>query len=185
MHEELLRTKLYAPSVRTNLVPRPELIKRLNVGIQHGARLTLIAAPAGYGKTTLLAEWISQSEIPFCWLSLDKQDNDPGRFLSYFTASLQSINIEVDEKVSAGLLSPQLDNYEVLLISLINQISAKKSSFALILDDYHLIESQEVHRMLTFLLENHPQQMHLVIAALQCLTQFSPGSLKPLASVCF
>jgi LuxR family maltose regulon positive regulatory protein len=158
----ILTTKLYKPSLRPQSVPRPRLIERLERGL--GGKLTLISAPAGYGKTTLMSEWISQSRIPFCWLSLDQNDNDLGRFLTYLVASLQSIDLDVD----AHLLSlPQLQKTKSFgdhLIPLINQVAATSNRFALILDDYHLIHENEIHTTLSYLLEHLPTNLHLVIA---------------------
>lgn len=104
MTTALLTTKLYIPPVRSELVSRRHLIERLNAGLS--GKLTLISAPAGFGKTTLVSEWISQSDIPFCWISLDDNDNDPGQFLAYLTASLQSIEIEVDPEPIKLLQNP-------------------------------------------------------------------------------
>ncbi len=171
MLDTLLRTKLFAPPLRPNLVPRPRLIGRLNEGM-HG-KLTLVSAPAGFGKTTLVLAWLDQVERPAAWLSLDEGDNDPLRFLSYFVTALQGILIanaassagdgEFGAKVIAQLQSPQPPPLEMLLTQLINELSAAAQNVIFVLDDYHLISARPVHDALTFLLDHLPQQMHLVI----------------------
>ncbi len=164
MPETLLRTKLFVPPLRPNLVPRPRLINRLNEGLQPGHKLTLVSAPAGFGKTTLLSHWVNQSRTPSCWYSLDEKDNDLGRFMSYIVASLQSIDIEVDELILTLLQSQQTSKIEALLIPIINCVSEHDGLFAMILDDYYLIQEKEIHDALTFLLDHLPPNMHLVIA---------------------
>lgn len=139
------------------------MLERLNEGWNR--KLTLVSAPAGYGKSTLLIEGISQSEMPFCWLSLDEQDNDLNRFLSYLLASLDSIHFEFDKQILNAYQSHPSNNYTRLLIPLINQISDSEGHFSLVLDDYHLIENQQIHEAVIFLLENIPKNMHLVIAS--------------------
>ncbi|MCP4363663.1 MAG: hypothetical protein GY796_37160, partial [Chloroflexi bacterium] len=110
MSGDLLQTKLYVPRLRPLLIPRPHLIKQLNQGIQQGCKLTLISAPAGFGKSTMIAEWVHnpQSTIhnsQFCWLSLDENDNDLTRFLTYFVAALQTIESNIGKSVLAVLKS--------------------------------------------------------------------------------
>jgi LuxR family maltose regulon positive regulatory protein len=185
----LLTTKLYIPPVRPELVSRPRLTERLNAGLHR--KLTLISAPAGFGKTTLLSEWIhsgvssreygvrgeheSAGEVSptpysllptprFSWLSLDEGDNDPARFWAYFVAALQTTRAEVGEAALTMLQSPQPPPIEPLLTGLINEIAEMPDRFVLVLDDYHLIEAQPIHDALTFLLDHLPSQMHLVIA---------------------
>jgi LuxR family maltose regulon positive regulatory protein len=161
MPPQILSTKLYIPQPRQNLVSRPRLLDLLKRGTKN--KLTLISAPAGYGKTTLLSEWINQSEIPSCWLSLDTQENDLKLFLAYLIASLQSIHIEVDERIASILQTQQPEKYDELLIPLINQISDADSRFTLVLDDYHLIHNDKIHKTLTFFLDHLPTNMHLVV----------------------
>ena len=172
MPETLLRTKLFVPPVRPNLVPRPHLIKRLNQGLQLGHKLTLVSAPAGFGKTTLVTEWLHKSPIPnsqFAWFSLDENDNDLTRFLTYFVAAMQTIETTVGETAVAFLQSPQPVPPEVILTSLINDIAGLVASMnqaqplILILDDCHHIADRAIHNALTFLLENMPPNCHLVL----------------------
>jgi len=162
MHSEILTTKLYIPSPGLGLIPRPRLLDWLNQGLDK--KLSLISAPAGFGKTTLLSQWIAQSEIPFCWFALDDNDNDLGRFLAYFIASLQSIQIEVDLQTLKLLQSPQQNTNDTVLIPLINQIAVAPSRFALVLDDYHKINNSAIHDAVTYILDHQPLGMHLVIA---------------------
>jgi len=172
MTTPILTTKLYIPPIRptSSVVPRPRLIERLNDGPHSRRKLTLISAPAGFGKSTLTSDWIHQSKAPAAWLSLDEGDNDFVRFLTYFIAALQTIEArqEVAGNIGKGALgmlqSPQPPPTEIVLTSLINDIAALSDRIILVLDDYHLIETQPIHNALTFLLEHLPPQMHLVIA---------------------
>jgi len=173
MTAPLLTTKLYIPplrpdpstALRTSLVPRPRLIQRLEEGLRLGHRLTLVSAPAGFGKTTLLSGWLRQSGMPVAWVSLDEGDNDPARFLAYFVAALQTIEADIGEGISGVFQSPQPPPMEELLTALVNQINAIPDRFVFVLDDYHLIEAQSIHDALRFLLDHLPPQMHLVIAS--------------------
>ena len=161
MDMPLLQTKLYTPLSRSNLVARPHLIERLNEGLDR--KLTLVSAPAGFGKTTLVAEWLGQTAIPVAWLSLDKDDGDLTRFLTYFVAALQQIEEKVGQTTQRLLQAPQPPPPETLMTSLINDIAVLLQDFALVLDDYHLIEAQPVHEAVTYLLNHMPPHMHLVI----------------------
>jgi LuxR family maltose regulon positive regulatory protein len=162
MPTPILATKLYISPPRAKIVLRPRLIERLNEGLQR--RLTLISAPAGFGKTTLVSEWTARCERPVAWLSLDEGDNDPSRFLSYIVAALQTIATNIGKGVLAILQSPQPPPIESILTALLNEITTVPDHFVLVLDDYHVIDSKPVDKALTFLLEHLPPQMHLVIA---------------------
>jgi LuxR family maltose regulon positive regulatory protein len=157
----LLATKLFIPPTRFELVPRPRLTERLNQGMR--GKLTLISAPAGFGKTTLLSEWAENSQRSVAWLSLEEGDNDPTHFLAYFVAALQTIEEGIGETALAMLQSPQPPPVESVLTSLINEIAAIPDRIVLVLDDYHLIEAQPIHDALTFTLDHLPPQMRLVI----------------------
>ena len=179
MSGDLLRTKLYVPRLRPLLVPRPHLIEKLNQGLQQGCKLTLVSAPAGFGKTTLIVEWAAAHSrgmrnqslrIPqLCWLSLDENDNDPSRFLAYVAAALQKITISVGETAVALLQSPQPVPIEEVLTSLLNDIVSlavdedPAHPVILILDDYHHINAHAVHDTLTFLLDNLPPNWRLIL----------------------
>ena len=164
MSTPILATKLYIPPPRPKIVLRPRLIERLNEGLSAGRKLTLISAPAGFGKTTLVSEWVAGCERPVAWLSLDEGDNDPTRFLTYLVAALQTIAANIGAGVLAALQSPQPPPTESILTTLLNEITTIPDNFILVLDDYHVIDSKPVDEALTFLLEHLPPQMHLVIA---------------------
>jgi LuxR family maltose regulon positive regulatory protein len=163
--DPLLATKLYIPPIRPELVSRPRLIERLNAGLDR--KLTLVSAPAGFGKTTLVTEWLAGVSRrggcgrPFTWLSLDENDNDPARFFTYFVAALQRLDPNIGQTAQAMLQAPQPPSPEALLTSLINDIAATSTPFALVLDDYHLIDAPPIHQQLAFLLEHLPPSMHL------------------------
>lgn len=181
MSGDLLVTKLFVPSLRAAFVPRPRLVARLNQGLKSGAKLTLISAPAGFGKTTLASEWLVQladsqsataaEKTAVAWLSLDEEDNDPTRFLTYFVAALQTMVANLGETAVAMLQSPQPPGIVSVLTALLNDIAkmapprtGQALPFVLVLDDYHLIASSAIHEAVGFLLENLPVTLHLVIA---------------------
>ena len=142
-------------------IPPDRAVER---GSRRRRRLTLISAPAGFGKTTLVSEWVAGCGRPVAWLSLDEGDNDPARFLTYLVAALQTIAANIGEGVLAVLQSPQPPPTESILTALLNEITTIPDNFILVLDDYHVIDSKPVDDALTFLLEHLPPQMHLVIA---------------------
>jgi LuxR family maltose regulon positive regulatory protein len=160
----ILQTKLYLPPIRPELVSRPRLIERLNAGLHR--KLTLVSAPAGFGKTTLVSQWVAGCERLTAWLSLDGGDNDPTRFLAYLVAALQTIAANIGEGVLGVLHAsqPQPPSTESILTALLNEITTIPDNFVLVLDDYHVIDAKPVDNALTFLLEHLPPQMHLVIA---------------------
>jgi LuxR family maltose regulon positive regulatory protein len=160
----LLKTKLYLPPVRPDLVSRPRLVQQLNRGFRRGRRLTLVSAPAGYGKTTLITEWAAQSDQPLAWLSLDQGDNDSTRFWIYVVAALQTVRDDIDEIAQTAIRSPDPSSFESALIRMLNQIATVLDPVVLVLDDYHVINTPGIHDTLSFLLENLPPQMHLMIA---------------------
>jgi LuxR family maltose regulon positive regulatory protein len=175
MTTPILTTKLYIPTIRPELVPRPRLFERLNEGLHR--KLTVISAPAGFGKTTLVTEWldpmqgdaknISQADYKIAWLSLDEGDNDAARFLTYFIGALNQVegtSAAIGEGTLTMLQSPQPPPTEVALIPLINEIATIPDRIIFVLDDYHLIHAEPVHDALNYLIENMPSQLHLVIA---------------------
>ncbi|NUO83790.1 helix-turn-helix transcriptional regulator, partial [candidate division KSB1 bacterium] len=159
----LLTTKLYIPRALAEFVPRPHLAQRLNQGLS--CKLTLISAPAGFGKTTLLGEWIPHSPRCITWVSLDHGDNDPMRFWSYFIAGLQMLQSSLGEKAHALITEAQPPPLEFVLTTLVNEIAAFPDTFALVLDDYHVIAAPQIHQSLAFMLEHLPRNMHLIIAS--------------------
>ena len=162
MPTPVLVTKLYIPPPRPTVVPRPRLIARLHEGLHR--KMTLISAPAGFGKTTLVGAWVAGIERPVAWLSLDEGDNDPARFLAYLVAALRTIAATIGEGVLGALQSPQPPPTDVMLTALLNELTTIPDRSVLVLDDYHLIDAEPVDRALTFLLEHLPPQLHLVIA---------------------
>ena len=158
----ILKTKLYIPPMRPELVPRPRLIERLNARVHR--KLTLVSAPPGFGKTTLLAEWAGLCGRPVAWVSLDEGDNDPARFLAYLIAALQRVEESIGEGVLDMAASPHPPSMEDLVAMLINQAVTVSFAPILILDDYHLIGARPIHEALSFLLDHLPPQMHVVIA---------------------
>lgn len=184
MPDPLLATKLYVPVPHPELVLRPRLGKRLNEGL--GRKLTLVSAPAGYGKTTLLSTWIAAHreamdwgetpnlenlsaktgrQIPkFGWLSLDDGDNDLARFLAYWMAALRMADPAINPEISQVSPSPALLSAEPVMTNLINDLAARSSPIVIILDDYHLIQNATIHQALDFWLVHQPPRMHLVIA---------------------
>ncbi|MBK5109577.1 MAG: hypothetical protein JJE12_15690, partial [Anaerolineales bacterium] len=163
MTSPLLSTKLFTPSPRAKLVSRPRLVNRLNAGLQK--RLTLISAPAGFGKSTALSSWIADSDYPVAWLSLDEGDNELAQFLSYFVAALQTINASLGRGAAVALQSPDGFNPEILLTNLGNEITETDHDMVIIEDDYHMIESQPVDNALLFIMDHLPRQMHLFISS--------------------
>ena len=157
----ILATKLYLPPLRPNVVSRPRLLERLNEGLY--SKLTLVSAPAGFGKTTLVSEWLTGCGRSAAWLSLDAGDNDPARFLTYLIAALQALAANVGAGVVNVLQSPQPPATESIVTTLLNDITTISDEFILVLDDYHVIEAPPVDQALTHLVEHLPPQMHLVI----------------------
>jgi LuxR family maltose regulon positive regulatory protein len=163
MSTTILATKLFIPPPRSKIVLRPRLIERLNEGLSASRKLTLISAPAGFGKTTLVSEWVADCDQKVVWLSLDEGDNDPACFLAYLVAALRTISENIGAGALALLQSPQPPSSESILTTLLNEITAIPDNFVLVLDDYHVIDSKPVDEALTFLLEHLPPQMHMVI----------------------
>jgi LuxR family maltose regulon positive regulatory protein len=172
--DKLLSAKLNIPVERRDHLARPRLTERLSAGLQR--KVTLCSAPTGFGKTSLLSEWIRVSRIPAAWLSLDAHDNESVRFLSYLIAALQTIKPMIGQDILTWLQTPsQLAGQastllseeweDRVLTSLVNDITATPGTFVLVLDDYHMIESPQIHEIIGFLNEHSPAYMHLVIAS--------------------
>jgi LuxR family transcriptional regulator, maltose regulon positive regulatory protein len=174
----ILATKLYIPPPPPKVVLRTRLIERLDEGLSEGRKLSLISAPAGFGKTTLVSEWIAAltptpsaaspsgrgEKVRAAWLSLDEGDSDPTRFLTYLVAALQTITPKLGEGALEVLQASQSQPpTESILTALLNEVTTIPDPFLLVLDDYHVIESRPVDEALTFLVEHLPPQMHLVI----------------------
>ena len=163
MTSPLLATKLYLPRMRPNRVSRPHLMERLRQGLLPGCQLVLVSAPAGFGKTTLAAEWAHTAGLPAAWLSLDEKDNDPLRFWHYLIAALQTVDPALGQDMDVALDAPAPPPVESLLIFLVNDLIQFRKPLLLLLDDYHLIENRAIHEGLNFLLDHNPPDIHIAL----------------------
>lgn len=163
METPLLHTKLYIPTPRPDLVPRPDLWARLEAGLLR--KLTLISAPAGFGKTTLLTSWLPTCQRSVAWLSLDETDNELTRFLTYLIAALQQLEPTLGTTTLAHLSASEPPPPETLLVSLVNEFAILAEQVVLVLDDYHVITAQAIHSAVTFLLTNQPANLHLMMTS--------------------
>ncbi len=159
----LLATKLYIPPLPSKVVSRPRLIKQLTEGLTTGCKLTLISAPAGFGKSTLVSEWLVSCGRRAAWLSLDENDNNAAQFLIYVISALQTVSPNLGTDILDALQSSQIPPIDLILTALLNEISVIPDDLILVLDDYHLTDSKSVDDVLTFLIEHLPPQMHLAI----------------------
>jgi len=178
MAEILLQAKLLIPPQRSALVARPRLLEHLDAGLRPGHKLTLISAPAGYGKTTLVATWLetlstldsahtNRGARNTAWLSLDEHDNEPARFLAYLVAALQRVSGELGERLHGLLDLPRLPPLESLLALLLDDLTAFPSPLVLVLDDLHELTDPGLHDALHFWLEHQPPQVHTVLITRQ------------------
>lgn len=154
-----LRTKLYVPQNRADVVVRSRLLEYLTTGLN--SKLTLVSAPAGFGKTSLLSSWQGKNALPLAWVSLDVQDNDPIHFWRYVTAALDTVQSGFAESSLAALSSSQAPPIRGVLSLLINEITLLQQQLVLVLDDYHIIETASIHQDLSFFLEHLPANVHL------------------------
>jgi LuxR family transcriptional regulator, maltose regulon positive regulatory protein len=159
--DALLATKLHVPRPHPGFVPRPRLLARLAAGT--ACELTLVSAPAGFGKTTLLAHWARGFDAPVAWLSLDPGDNDPIRFWRYVAEALERVQAGIGQRVAATLHGPPAPLDAVVTV-VINELASQAGRVVLVVDDYHLIEAQPVHGAVAALLERQPEQLRLVVA---------------------
>lgn len=158
----LLKTKLYIPSARSKRVTRKRLMAQLEESTRR--ELTLVSAPAGYGKTTLLAEWATMTELPIAWVSLDIADNDPNRFFTYIGEAINSVHPGAGDHALEMLRSSVPLPLQTVVATLLNDLCEATEPFALVLDDYHTITAQPVHNAVAFMLDHLLPVMHLVIA---------------------
>lgn len=163
MATPILATKFFIPPPPSKVVVRSRLVKQLTEGLITGHKLTLISAPAGFGKSTLVSGWIVNCGQQVAWLSLDENDNNAERFLIYVISTLQTVSPNLGADILDALQSPQIPPVDVILTALLNEITTIPSDFILVLDDYHLTDASSVDDALTFLIEHMPPQMHLVI----------------------
>lgn len=176
MPEPLIETKLHIPPPRPSLVPRPRLLRQLDAGIDPGQRLILVSAPPGFGKTTLVAEWlhitkISRPQIEASWLSLDERDNNLTRFLTYLVTALQRFKPDLGASALSAFISPHPPPLEAMLTALLNELSTlpldndegSAPAYILVLDDYHVLKAPLAHRAISFLLEHLPPHLHILL----------------------
>lgn len=163
MPNTIIKTKIHSPALRRDQVSRKRLVALLSDGLHRARKLTLISAPAGFGKTNLVSEWISSDDISAAWISLDEGDGDPARFLTYLITALQTLVSGIGDGVLTALQSSQSVAPLDLLTSLLNELASIEDDFILVLDDYHAIDSNAVDELLAFLVEHMPSHMHLVI----------------------
>jgi LuxR family transcriptional regulator, maltose regulon positive regulatory protein len=161
--DALLATKLHVPRTRPGFVVRQRLVDRLAPA--QGGELTLVCAPAGFGKTALLADWARRDPRPVAWLSLDVGDNDPVRFWRHVAAALDGVRPGVAVRVGALLQGLQPTSFEAVVTALVNELAGVAEEVVLVLDDYHLIQAPQVHQSLEFLLEHLPARLRLVLAS--------------------
>ena len=158
-----LSTKLHMPPVRADMLLRARLIERLESGAHEGRTLTLISAPAGFGKTTLISAWLQQSQRQSAWLSLDQSDTDPIRFWRYVIAALQTWDSQLGSTALAMLIAPQVPPLESIVTALINDLAAAARPIVLVVDDYHVVTDLNIHTSLDFFLDHIPPQVHIAI----------------------
>ena len=161
MDTPILLSKLHIPKIRLELVSRPRLLDKLNEGLS--GKLTIVSSPAGFGKTTLLSQWVRSTRLPVGWVSLDEGDNDLTIFLTYLVAAIQQVSEGVDDTALSILRSPQPEAVNIALVVLLNQLERIPENFLVVLDDYHLIEEKTVHQAMDFIISHLPSQMHLVL----------------------
>jgi LuxR family maltose regulon positive regulatory protein len=160
-NKNLLRTKLFVPAVRPNQITRARLSRLMDEGDDQA--LILVSAPAGYGKTTLVSSWLKEKNIPSAWLSLDDGDNDPVRFLQYLMIAIEPISSGIEANLFGLLHRIQPADYENVINLMLNDLASASAPFVLVLDDLHVLHSDGTLKMLLYIIEHKPPQMHLVI----------------------
>ena len=161
MTDPILHTKLMPPRIHAALIPRERLLTRLDDGLSK--KLTLVNAPTGFGKTTLVSTWLGERELPFAWVSLDENDNDPVRFWTYAITALRRLDSDIGKIELAALATSQIPSFQTLLTSLINELAVRSTPLLLVLEDYHFITAPEIHADVAYLLQYMPETLHLVV----------------------
>jgi LuxR family transcriptional regulator, maltose regulon positive regulatory protein len=163
----ILNAKLKIPPLRLDYVPRPHLVARLQEGLDR--KLTLLATPPGFGKTTLLCEWLDENQLPAAWVSLDEADNDHGRFISYVMAALHQLNTGIEEQIQAisqaAAQGVALESYMTVLLNDFATLPDGMGPVILVLDDYHIIHNPAIHNSMIFALDYIPRNLHIVISS--------------------
>jgi len=160
-YPDIIATKLHPPQLRTGVVHRRRLLDKLNVA---PSKLVLVAAPAGFGKTTFVIDWLNKKEENFAWLSLDESDNDMQRFLIYFLSSLQTVEKNIGEKLVAGLKGTSVPAAETILTHLLNELLLYAKPVTIVFDDYYFIREREIHRAVAFFLDHLPPNVRVIIS---------------------
>jgi LuxR family maltose regulon positive regulatory protein len=165
MYDTLITTKITIPPTRIDLVRRRELIKRLNSSVSK--RLCLVSAPAGFGKSTLISDWASQSDLPLSWFSIDEGDNDADRFLLHLLSALEATEAQLQLVDSSIALrqAPGATPVKAILTILVNELNKLQDPLVIVLDDYHLITNPEIDDIIVFLLEHFPEGVQFIIAS--------------------
>ena len=158
-----LKTKLHRPLHLAKRVERPRLVQRLDEGLAGGRQITLVSAPAGFGKTVCVCEWLDGLDLASAWLSLDASDDDPGRFFAYFIAALQTVDEGIGKEIEGVLRAGQLPPPEIISATLVNDILELEERFLLVLDDFHTIQDGSIMQVLETLVANQPPTLHLVL----------------------
>jgi LuxR family transcriptional regulator, maltose regulon positive regulatory protein len=171
--ENVLHTKLMPPRLQPSAIQRDDLLKRLDHGLTK--RLTLVTAPTGFGKTTLVGRWIASRDITSTWVTLDENDNDPARFWTYFISALRTVDPAVGKSTLSALIAPQLPSFQTLLTPLLNDLMRLTDPCVLILDDFHSITSKEINEGFSFLLQNLSASLHPIL-----ITRTNPDLSLPL-----
>ncbi len=159
--DSVLHTKLMPPRLRASIIAREDLMERLDNGL-HG-KLILVSAPTGFGKTTLVSNWIASRNFPSAWVTLDENDNDPSRFWTYVVSALRTFDSAIAKSSLTLLNAPQLPSYQTFLTPLINDLTRLTGPHVLILEDFHFLTSREISDSLSFLIQNLPEALHLVL----------------------
>ena len=156
----LLNTKLMPPRLHSAVVQRGDLLVRLDAGLTR--KLTVVAAPTGFGKTTLVSQWIASRDVSSAWVTLDANDNDPSRFWAYVVSALRTFDSSLGKTTRAALTTYQPPSFQSLLTPLINDLTRLTKPCALVLDDYHVITSSEISEGLSFLIQHLPESLHII-----------------------
>ena len=165
MNPSLLATKFHIPPMRSDGITRPRLLERMTAGLRGNRKLTLVSAPAGYGKTTVVAEWLHflRNGQRVVWLSLDEADNEPVRFLLYFIVALRSGDESLGQSAQSLLSVPQISSPTIILDELLNELAALETQICLVMDDYHVITNPQIHQALEYFIDHQPAQTHLIL----------------------
>src|SRR5512133_1506620 len=163
MKNKLLSIKFHRTGTSQKRIQREHLIRSMNNGLENGHLLTLVSAPAGFGKTTCVNAWADQLDLPAIWLSLDPADDDPGRFFTYFIAGLQQVDTRLGKDIQNFLDKEQLPPADTIALALINDVSGLDGSFVFVLDDFQVIQDPQILKVLEKIIVNQPRQLHLVL----------------------